>query len=255
MVASGATSLRRGLAIVLALGEEEANGNETLGVVQIAGLVGREKSQVSRTLQTLAEFGIVERDAVTRGYRLGWRVYALAARAGEPRLLAAARPAIERLVERVGERAHLSVLEGVQVLTLLSEGPPLAVQAAGWVGRRVPAYCTSAGRALLFDRGRNELETLFADVELRPLGPASPTSVSELAERIAEARALGYAAADEELEAGLVAVAAPVRDFAGRIVAALDVSGPRFRFGEHFRSAGPDVLSAADDLSAALGAR
>jgi len=152
---------------------------------------------------------MVERDAVTRGYRLGWRVYALAARAGEPRLLAAARPAIERLVGRVGERAHLSVLEGVQVLTLLSEGPPLAVQATGWVGRRVPAYCTSAGRALLFDRGRDELETLFAGVELRRLGPASPTSVSELAERIAEARALGYAAVDEEFEAGLVAVAAP----------------------------------------------
>jgi IclR family transcriptional regulator, KDG regulon repressor len=104
MVASGATSLRRGLAIVLALGEEEANGNETLGVVQITELVGREKSQASRTLQTLAEFGVVERDAVTRGYRRGWRVYALAARAGEPRLLTAARPAIERLVETVGSR-------------------------------------------------------------------------------------------------------------------------------------------------------
>ncbi|MGH3030864.1 MAG: IclR family transcriptional regulator domain-containing protein [Gaiellaceae bacterium] len=60
---------------------------------------------------------------------------------------------------------------------------------------------------------------------------------------------------DEEFEAGLVAVAAPVRDFAGRIVAALNVSGPKFRFGKRLRSVGPDVLAVADDVSAALGAR
>lgn len=243
------------MAIVLALGEKEANGGEALGVVQIAELVGREKSQVSRTLQTLAEYGMVERDATTRGYRLGWRLYALAARAGEPRLLAAARPAIARLVGALGERAHLSVLDGVQALALLSEGPSWAVQASGWVGRRVPAHCSSAGRALLLDHDRQELETLFAGVELERLGPASPTSVAEVAERIAEARELGYTAVDDELEAGLVAVAAPVRDFGGRIVAALDVSGPKFRFGAHLRSAGPEVAAVADDLSAALGAR
>jgi IclR family KDG regulon transcriptional repressor len=141
------------------------------------------------------------------------------------------------------------------VLTLLSEGPPLTVQAAGWVGRSVPAYCTSAGRALLLDHGREELELLFAGVELPRLGPAAPTSVAELAERIAEARALGYAAVDEELEAGLVGVAAPVRDFGGRIVAVLDVTGPKFRFGERFRAAGRHVLSAAEDLSTGVGGR
>jgi IclR family KDG regulon transcriptional repressor len=255
MVASGATSLRRGLAIVLALGEEGANGGSPLGVVQIAELVGREKSQVSRTLRTLAEYGLVERDAETRGYRLGWRLYALAARAGEPKLLAAAEPALERLVRVLGERAHLSVLDGVDVLTVLSEAPPRTVQATGWVGRRVPAYCTSAGRALLLDRSHEELEALFAGTTLERLGPSAPASVSELAERVDAARALGYALVDEEHEAGLVAVAAPVRDFTGRIVAALNVSGPKFRFGERLRSAGAEVVAAADELSASLGSR
>ncbi len=49
----------------------------------------------------------------------------------------------------LGETAHLSVLDGDAVVTLLSESSPSAVQATGWTGRAVPAYCTSAGRALL----------------------------------------------------------------------------------------------------------
>ncbi|MBA3366523.1 MAG: helix-turn-helix domain-containing protein, partial [Actinobacteria bacterium] len=74
MVAETATSLRRGLAILFAL-EGEASQNGGLGVTRIAELVGREKSQISRSLKILAQYGLVERDAETRGYRLGPRLF------------------------------------------------------------------------------------------------------------------------------------------------------------------------------------
>ena len=122
-----------------------------LGVTQIAELLGREKSQVSRALKALSEYGLVERNEDS-SYRLGWRLYALAQLAGERRLLEAATPMMRRLAHRLGERVHLSVLQGTETLTVLSEspGPHRRDGRAGPAASR-PAYCTSAGRALLLD--------------------------------------------------------------------------------------------------------
>ena len=246
-------NLRRELAILIVLGCEEAVENGGLGVLRIAGLIGREKSQVSRTLKTLGESGFVDRDPSTLQYRLGWRFFALAARAGEQRLLSVAPPLLERLVKNLGETAHLSVLQGTEVLTVLSESPPHAVKADGWAGRTVPVYCTSSGRVLLFDHDRDALSDLLSGVELRELGPSTVRSVEELYERLVAARAKGYALVDEEFEFGLVGAAAPVRDFKGRLVAALNVSAPKFRLGGRLEGAGQEVKKAAGELSALLG--
>src|ERR671916_795723 len=158
MVGRREVNLRKELAILIVLGREEAVENGGLGVVRVAELIGREKSQVSRALKMLAASGLVDRDPSTLHYRLGWRFFALAARAGEQRLLSVAPALLERLVEDLGGTGHLSVLQGTEVLTVLSESPPHAVKADGWAGRTVPIYCTSSGRVLLFD---HDLEALF----------------------------------------------------------------------------------------------
>ena len=201
-------NLRKELAILIVLGREEAIENGGLGVVRIAELIGREKSQVSRTLKTLAESGFVDRDQSTLHYRLGWRFFALAARAGEQRLLSVAPPLLERLVKNLGETAHLSVLQGTEVLTVLSESPTHAVKADGWAGRTVPIYCTSSGRVLLFDHDLEALSNLLSGVEFRGLRPGTVRNVEELHESLEAARALGYALVDEEFEFGLVGAAA-----------------------------------------------
>jgi IclR family KDG regulon transcriptional repressor len=246
-------NLRKELAILIVLGREEAVENGGLGVVRIAELIGREKSQVSRALRTLAESGLVDRDPSTLHYRLGWRFFALAARAGEQRLLSVVPPLLERLMKELGETAHLSVLQGTEVLTVLSNSPPHAVTAVGWSGRTVPVYCTSSGRALLFDRDHDALSELLSDIEFRKLGPNTVRNVGELYESLEAARAQGYALVDEEFEFGLVGAAAPVRDFKGQIVAALNISAPKFRLGERLEAAGQEVKRAADELSALLG--
>ena len=253
MVADTATSLRRGIDVLAALRGEEALAANGLGVLRIAELVGADKSQVSRTLKTLAEYGLVDRDPGTRAYRLGWSLFALAARAGDTHLLAAAEPVVKELGRAVGERTHLTVLQGADVLTLLSESPEHAVQAAGWVGRLVPAYCSSSGQALLLDHTREELRALFDGVRFLRLGPNTPRSTADLARRIELARTRGYAVVDEAFEPGLVAAAAPVRDFRGRIVAALNVSGPKFRLGDRLEDAGAAAAAAAEMLSSRLG--
>ena len=192
------------------------------------------------TLRTLEEHGFVERDRETLAYRLGWRLFAVAARVGESQLVAAAPPVLRELVRELGESVHLSVRQGDQVLTVLSESPPATLHAPGRVGGLTPLASTSAGRVLAFDLDAAELKAL---------------GLARHADAIAAARALGYAIVREEFEPGLVAAAAPIRDAVGRVVAALNVSAPRFRFDDRLEASAPRVVEAADTLSAAIGGR
>jgi DNA-binding IclR family transcriptional regulator len=254
-VVDEASGVSRAAAALIALGSPEAAEQDGLGVVRIAEIVGGDKGQVSRVLTTLATTGLIERDDRSLSYRLGWKLYALAARAGDQRLVEAARPLLAGLVDELGERANLSVLRDGLVLTVFSASPQRSVQVAGWVGRTVPAYCTASGRALLFDSTPEELAAQFGGMEFERPGPKAPRTVDELARRIASSRRRGFAVVDEEFEKGLIAVAAPVRDFRGRVCAAINVSAPRFRLGGRPRldAVGATIKAAADELSGRLG--
>ena len=233
----GTAALARGLSVLEALaGEDVAGGG--LGVVRLVERVGGDKSQLSRTLQTLGEHGFVERDPETLAYRLGWRVFTLAARAGDARLLAAAPPVLRELVRELGESVHLSVRQGELVLTLLAESPLSALHAPGRVGGLTPVATTSAGRVLVSDLDPAELDAL---------------GLGHVSGAVVEAAACGYAIVREEFEPGLVAAAAPIRGAAGTVVAALNVSGPRFRFDDRLEAAALCLVAAADGLSAVLG--
>jgi len=248
------SSLRRALDLLDALASDDAVAQGGWGVNRLAAHLGRDKSQVSRTLRVLADAGYIERDAESLRYRIGWQVFALASRSADQRLLIAAAPILRRLVDHdLGERIHLTVLKGPEVLTVLTEGPSHSVQSVAWAGRLVPAYNTSSGRSLLIDLERDEIARVFAGVEFRGGGPNAPRDVDELYERIVVARRTGYAIVDEEFEPGLVAASAPVRGFRSDVVAALNVSGPKFRLGSRLPFAGEAVKAAADDLSAQMG--
>ena len=125
------------------------------------------------------------------------------------------------------------------MLTLLSEAPAATLHAPGRVGGLTPLSSTSAGRALALDLSAEELGAV---------------GLGAHAAAIAEARRRGYALVREEFEPGLVAAAAPVRDTAGQIVAALNVSAPRFRFDDRLEAAGASVAEAANALAAAARA-
>jgi IclR family transcriptional regulator, KDG regulon repressor len=254
VVANRGTSLKRGLEVLHALGSDAAVAEGGLGVTRIAAMTGHEKSQVSRALAALSEYGLAERTPGSRAFRLGWEVFTLASRAGEPRLVEESRIALARMVDEVGEAAHLSVLRGRKVLTLLTQPSPHALAARSWIGRTVPVHCTSSGRVLLLDHDRAALSELLGLGPLLPAGPNAPADVPELERRIRRARQVGYAVTDEESEPGLVAVAAPIRDFTGQVVASVNISAPKFRLGTRLHATGERVRATAEQLSDALGA-
>ena len=97
-----------------------------------------------------------------------------------------------------------------------------------------------------------DVRALLEGTPLEARSPTTVTTIDEVIERIAVARELGAAVVDEEFEQGLVAVAAPVRDGRGRIVAAINLSGPRFRFHAHVDEAVEAVRASAAELSSVL---
>ncbi len=233
----GNAALGRGLDVLVALADPVAV-RDGLGVSRLAELLGTDKSQVSRTLAVLDERGFVLRDPQTLAYRLGWQVFSLAALAGGAPLIAAARPVLLGLVAELGESAHLSVRQGDQVLTLATESPAVAIHAPGRVGGRTPLATTSAGRALA---------TGLSDDELGASG------LDAFADAIALAREQGFAIVREEFEPGLVSVAAPIHDAADRVIAAINVSAPSFRFETRLDEAAPTVARAAAAIGASVG--
>jgi DNA-binding IclR family transcriptional regulator len=248
------TTLRRGIELLFALGDSEALRNNGLGVTRAAELLDLDKSLVSRTLKTLEDVGVAERDPSSRHYRLSWRLYALAAKSGNQRLLEAARPILRELVDALDESAYLSVLDGKQVLTVAAEESARLVQAIEKVGTHSALHCTSSGRVLLMDSSAASLRALFPSERFERVGtPFAPVTVGDLVERIAECRSLGYAAVRDELEVGLFALAVPVR-VAGRIVAAINVSSPSYRLSERAEAVGQRLLAAAAKLEEQMGA-
>jgi DNA-binding IclR family transcriptional regulator len=243
--------LRRDLDLLEALASPEAQRSGGLGVVRLSRLTGRKKSQASRALNALAEAGIVERDPDTRAYRLGRRLFSLVARTAGDRLVRAAEQVMHNLSGHVEETSHLCVLRDQEVLTLLSvSGHSFRVH--GWEGRGVPAQYTSAGRVLLLDASPDELSVRFP--ALTATGSRSEVgTLPELWAKIQQCRRDGFARVSEEFEQGLVGVSAPVRDFRGRVVAALNISAPLERLGHRLEATGRITALAAARVSADLG--
>lgn len=270
------SGLGRDIEVLETLGLPEALQAGGLGVVRIAELTGREKTVISRTLATLADAGLVARDPESLGYRLGPRLFALAARTSEAVLVREARPYLRRIARHTGETAHLSVLRGGNVLTLVSELSPYQFRTAGWEGVTTAAWRTPSGRVLLSDWDEEELEawyeqhghdkpmvgpgrtdhtSAFTVLDAPPPEHVVVRDLRDLKLEIARVRERGYAISDEELEVGVVAASAPVTDFTGRVVAAVNVSAPKARMPGSLETIGEFVAHATEPLSAHLGAR
>ncbi|MBM0224630.1 MULTISPECIES: IclR family transcriptional regulator [Micromonospora] len=218
-----------------------------LGVADVARILGRDKSVVSRQLKSLLETGLVSRDPSGR-YELSWRLFALAVRAGDQRLTKLAAPLMLRLTETVRERTYLTVLSDGEVLTVHSESSRRSIEAVNWVGRTVPVNRSSSGMALLMD---HEDEHILEMVRRGEDG-VSAREARELLAQVQEARKRGYTVANRIFDPELLGIGAPVRDFSGRIKAAVNISGPAFRIEPHIQAFAGHLLSTVRALQTYL---
>jgi DNA-binding IclR family transcriptional regulator len=245
---SGVQSVERALTIleILARAGEE-------GVTAIATEIGVHKSTAFRLVSALENAGLVEQAGDRGKYRLGMGILRLAgATTARLDVVQEARPICRRLASTTGETVNIAVLSGHSALYVDQVAGASSLQAHNWVGQHIPLHATSNGKVLLSELGPDELnETLGA---LAAYTDATITTKKQLRREIEEVRAAGYAVAIDELEVGLTAVAAPIRNAHGDIVASLSLSGPTFRLDkERVAEVLPDLVAAAGEISHRLG--
>lgn len=221
-----------------------------LTMTQIADQIGIHKSTVHRLLGTLERRRFVQRDPATGAYRLGIRLFQMAYLTLEHNdLRRLATPFMRRLRNQYQENVDISVLDEPDVVFVNHMEGPQQVKVAGTTGKRLPAFATASGRAILAYLPDEKVRSILARgmPKYTPYTPLTPEAVLEDLKCI---RAQGFAFSEQEYEDGISAVAAPILDSCDRPIAAVAVVGPTYRLTrERMVEIGRDVLTTARDIS------
>jgi IclR family transcriptional regulator, acetate operon repressor len=222
--AGSVQSVDRALSLLEAL----ARAGNPVGVGELAERTGLPQGTTHRLLQGLHRRGYVRRDA-SRKYSVGTAALRLGD-AAQRSLARSAQPFLAQLVEASGETANLAVLEGDDVVYLAQVPSPHTLRMFADVGRHVPPHTTAVGKVLLAAMPRERAVALLRRTGLPRRTEATITDLDDLGRVLDAVQANGWAADDEEQEAGIRCVAVPV--FSGeQVVAAVSLSGPAERFG------------------------
>jgi IclR family acetate operon transcriptional repressor len=231
-----------------------SDSKPVLSLADLSAAAQLKKPTAFRLLTALESEGMVSRDAGSDAYRLGPDLLALGGMALRSNdLRSASHAELERLAKETGETATLEILaeSGVLILDEVVSGHLIAT--THWIGTSWPVHATSTGKVLLAylpDKTRRRA-LQFPLTQFTPHTIVQPEFVEDELNQI---RRQGYAIAAEELEAGFVAVGAPVCNFDGRVQAAISTGGPATRLTpEQIEQMIPLVLQSAGRISARLG--
>lgn len=233
-------------------------GEGTLSAPEVTRRLQLPRTTVHELLTTLAARSyLVQIPDQTGRYRLGVRAYQLGSRYAEQLDLAAEGQQVAREVaETCDETVHVAVLEDTDVIYIAKVDSTHAVRMVSAAGRKLPAHCTSVGKMLLASLPPTELESRLAGRELVAMTQNSITEPDALLSALADIRERGVAAEHRESNPDVSCVAAPVRDSAGHVVAALSISVPMIRWSEQREEELAELAAkGAGDLSERLGHR
>lgn len=225
-------------------------------ISDIAKSLQLNKSTVSRTMSTMASEGFVIKDPETQKYRLGLSILSLSGIINTNMdIYQESMPVLNKLVETCGETAHISVLENHEVIYLQKVECNHPVRFLTHVGKRNPAYCTSAGKVLLAFSDEGITDAIIAN-GLQPYTEETITDPDELRTHLKQVREMGHSYSFEELSEGVISIGTPIFDYTGKIVAALSVVGPKQRIHSgKIQSILHHTLRASSEVSSRLGYR
>ncbi len=220
-------ALERGLKLLTLFDRQRTE----ISAPEAARMLGLPRSTTFRLIRTLEHFGLLERAG--NAYRLGPGML----RFGFEYVAALpftdiAKPIVESLRDATGYAAQLAIQDGREVVFIVRAVAASAFASNVTVGTRMPAHATALGRVFLAEMSAPDLRALYRDekqrdVKLQVYSPQTPRTFAELVRLLRDDHARGYATSESFFEAGISAIAAPVRDGSGRVVAALSVTIPK----------------------------
>lgn len=243
-------SLARGLQILQQFSFERPEWT----LSELGEATGLPLPTVHRLVRTLMAYRFVEQDPVTRRFRLGSEVVRLIGPTLHAlRLPEIARPYVRRLSDTLGETANLAILEGAQVLYLVSYASPRLLRVQTYVGLLLPAHCTALGKCLLAHLDEEDARARLGPEPYPARTPFTKTRWRDLLPDLRRIRARGYSLSQQEYELGLNACAVPVWE-GDRVCAAINVSIPVSRWSARRlrREILPALHQAAEAISEQL---
>ena len=246
-------SLAKALKVVNLL----ADANKELSLSELSKRMDMPKSTTHGMLATLWEFGYVEQSPFTGNYKLGMRLFELGnivAHSWDVRAVSA--PYIQKLMDEVGETVHLVVLDRGEVVYIEKRECRQSIQIVSQIGMRLPAHCTGVGKVLLAYLPDAEVRQIIKKKGMTRFTKNTITDPRSLETELDRIRERGYAIDNEEIMDGLFCMAAPIRDYSGKVIAAVSVSGPTSRIKmEKLPKALELVVQTSGEISSALGYR
>jgi IclR family pca regulon transcriptional regulator len=251
-------SVERGLAILSSFEAERP----LMGVSELARELDLNRSTAHRYISTLAHLGYLTQDPETRRYRLGPKVLDLgfaAINSMDVREIAA--PYLRALSDETGCTVNLAILDGADVLYIercrTARPGQREIDLNLHVGSRLPAYCTALGKAIVAFLPEAHIADIVDRTDFAERGPNTLTDPEGFRDDLARIRAAGIAVNDEELAYGLRSVAAPIRNHAGEVDAAVNLAVHRtmVSMDDLIARFGPLVLQTANQISFGLGHR
>jgi IclR family transcriptional regulator, pca regulon regulatory protein len=211
-------SLDRGLRVVELLGADR----RPLTLSDVAKAANLPRATARRILQTLARAGYVQGDG--KLFALTPRVLSLAsAYLSSNQIVAVMQPMMDRVSDETKEVCSMAILDGEQAVFIARSSPARVFSAGIDIGYRLPAFCTSVGRALLGRLGNDELAATIGRMNLVPQTSLTAMDKDVVIAAIITDRRKGYSLVDREAEEGFRSIAVPVRRYDGEIVAAINV--------------------------------
>ena len=246
------TSLARGLAVIRGFSQQRRK----MSIAQLSLRTGIPRAAVRRCLYTLAKLGYVgAEDGGTFALRPQILSLGHAYLSSVP-LVMAAQPILDQVSATTHESCSLAIMDGDEILYVARSSSSKRIMSIDLgVGSRLPTHCTSMGRVLLAHLTDDELASYLRRIKLAPYTNRTIVSKEQLTRTIVGVRDAGFAIVDQELEIGLRSIAVPVKDYRGRVAAAINISvqAARVSGAEMEKAFLPPLRNAADELGMLAG--
>ena len=240
------TSLARGLAVIQAFSQTKRQ----LTISQVSSKTGFSRAAVRRCLYTLSKLGFAGSED-NRHFHLRPRVLTLGhSYISSMPLAVAAQPVLEHVSHVLHESCSIATLDGAEIVYIARANVTRIMSIDLGVGSRLPAFCTSMGRVLLADLAAERLEELLAKIEFKRFTERTVAGAEKLRQILRMVQRNGYSIIDQELEHGLRSMAVPIRNPAGKVVAALNVGAhaQRISLQDLLNRFLPSLKAAAQEL-------
>jgi PcaR/PcaU/PobR family beta-ketoadipate pathway transcriptional regulator len=245
-------SLSRGLSILSILSESHS----PLNLTELSQKLNLSKSTIQRLTFTLKHLGYLDRDEETKKFRLGPETLSLSlSMMRDLDMRRVASPYLKRTAKEIGETVNLAILNRIEIVYVERIKTQQILNINLEIGSRLPAYCTSMGKALLAFLPDDRLRELLRKINFTPLTSYTITRREDLMRELKKVRDQGFSTNNEELSIGLRSVAAPVRDYTGEVIAAVNIAVPSIRVSQKRLETvfAKKVVETAQQISNALG--